>query len=123
MGPGVTMKREVVFILRNGKKWLQARYIPPFLGLWKVLLVYHNIPCREGIAGILCYPCRFVYMLETRVAVDLVYLNRQKEIIWIVESLVAYKVGPYLRDAFYILVLPAETLASADIKFGEKLQW
>jgi len=62
-------------------------------------------------------------MMDTRIAVDIVYLNHQKEAIFVLDGLVAYKLGPYLENAFYVLVLPAESLALVDLKIGEKLQW
>jgi len=84
------------------------------------LRLYREFP---EIDGLLLYHLHFVYMIGMRFAVDIVYLNLSKQVLYTVDTLVPYKFGPFLADAYYILELPAGTVAVKNIKLGEQLQW
>ena len=119
------MINQVVAIIRDEKQWTRVRLALPFWGFGALqgLLVFRNLPSTEGTTGILCFPCRFVWMMGVGFAIDVVYCNRDKEIILIIEGLVPHKVGPYLKNSFFVLILPAETAFRSGLKVGERLKW
>lgn len=91
--------------------------------LWQHLwgLMFHkDFP---GVDGLLVYPCKFVCMLGMRFAVDLVYLDRSKKVLYTIDVLVPNKFGPFIVDAYYIIEMPAGIVAAKNIKIGEQMQW
>ncbi len=122
-----SMDYKTVTIFRKGKQWArvgQVFALERFLARsLRGLFVFHKLPSGEGINGLLCYPCKFVYMFGKGFAIDIVYCNRDKEIIYIMECLVPHKTGPYLEDSCFILVFPAETVFRSGLRVGESLKW
>ncbi len=122
-----SMEYETVTIFREGEQWTRVglvfaaeRFLARFLG---GLFVFRKLPSGEGINGLLCYPCKFVYMFGKGFAIDIVYCNRDQEVIYIMECLVPHKTGPYLENSCFILVFPAETVFHSGLKVGERLKW
>ena len=84
------------------------------------LMFYRDFP---GIDGLLLFPCNFVHMLGMRFPLDIIYLNRNKEILYTVDVLVPFKIGPLVADAYYVLEMPAGVVAAKKIKLGTVLNW
>jgi hypothetical protein len=121
------MAEKEVTVFRDEKEWTRVQLVSPFWRFWartlQVLIVLYKLPSTNGISGILCHSCKFVYMLGRGFAIDIVYCNREREIVYLMEGLVPYKAGPYLKVACFVLVFPAETITNSNLKVGEQLKW
>jgi uncharacterized protein len=84
------------------------------------LMFYRDFP---GIDGLLLYPCNFRHMLWMRFPVDLIYLSREKDVLFRVDVLVPYKFGPWIKDAYYVLEMQAGVCAAKNIKIGDRIWW
>jgi uncharacterized protein len=84
------------------------------------LMFYRDFP---RIDGLLLYPCNFVQMLWMRFPVDLIYLTREKEVLFTVDVLVPYKLGPLIQNAYFVLEIPAGICAAKSIKIGDRMWW
>ena len=115
-------QNQTVTIIRDGKEWTRVQRVLPFWKFLQGLLIFRKLP-GEGINGLICYPCKFVYMFGTGFAIDVVYCNCDKEIVYIMDGLVPYKAGPYIKNSCFVLVFPAETVFDFGLRVGERLRW
>jgi uncharacterized membrane protein (UPF0127 family) len=117
------MVEQIISIYHGNKVEVLLRRVKVTRSCWerlRGLRFYREFP---EIDGLLFYPCHFVYTIGMRFAVDFVYLNRSNQVLLTVDALVPYKFGPFLADTYYIMEVPAGTVAVKNIKLGERLQW
>ena len=84
------------------------------------LMFYRDFPQIEGV---LLYPCNFIHMLWMRFPIDVIYLNRDHQVLFTVEVLVPHKLGPWIKSAYYVLEVPAGLVAIKKIKVGDRIEW
>jgi Uncharacterized conserved protein len=84
------------------------------------LLLQRDFP---KVDGLLFYRRKSAITFGLRFAVDLIYLDGHKKVKYISEALVPNKFGPYIRDADYLLEMPAGTAAAKNIFTGMQMQW
>ena len=71
--------------------------------------------------GLLLYPCRGIHSYGMRFDFDAIYLNRDYEVIHIIERMRPNRRGPMLKDAYAILELPAGSVAATATVIGNRL--
>lgn len=83
------------------------------------LMFYQEMP---GIDGLLLYPCQMVHLYWMRFSLDLVYLNREKEVV-LIETKYPNQVGALIKNAYYVLEIMAGTGKVKDIRAGDRFDW
>lgn len=71
--------------------------------------------------GLLLYPCRGIHSYGMRFDFDAIYLNREYEVIHIIERMRPYRCGPMLKGAYAVLELPSGSVASTSTMIGDRL--
>ncbi|MGE5583166.1 MAG: DUF192 domain-containing protein [Bacillota bacterium] len=98
----------------------QVKLANNFWTRWRGLLYYREMP---AIDGLLLYPCNFTHMFGMRFPLDLIYLSRDREILLIMDVLVPNKLGPLVKNAYYVLETEAGMMAVKKIRKGDRLWW
>jgi hypothetical protein len=80
-----------------------ARWAQPGKGLWIV-------------------PCRGIHTLGMMFPIDLVFLNREKQVIHIEEYMRPFRISRVLRKAASVLELPVHTIYRSGTREGDRLE-
>lgn len=83
------------------------------------LMFYREMP---AIDGLLLYPCNTVHLFWMRFPLDLIYLSRERVVLFI-ETKSPNQLGSYLKNAYYVLETEAGTGASKNIRVGDRIRW
>jgi len=83
------------------------------------LMFYRKMP---SIDGLLLYPCRMVHLFGMRFPLDLIYLSREKIVIYF-ETKYPNELGRFTKDAYYVLETEAGTARSKNIRAGDRFCW
>lgn len=68
-------------------------------------------------------PCSSIHMFFMRFPIDVLYVNREGEIVRIQESIKPWRIGPlYTRGARYVVELPAGTVRASGTRVGDRLR-
>ena len=81
-------------------------------------LIGRNLTEGEGL---LLVPCRQVHTFMMNYAIDVVFLSETYTVLKIDESMMPKKIGPYIKEARYVLELPAGESRKSNISCGENL--
>lgn len=84
----------------------------------KGLIGVRHLP--EG-DGILIMPCRGVHCMFMSIPIDVLYVNKQDQIVAIDEAMKPWAVGKIRRKSRYVLELPAGTVARTGTAVGDQL--
>ncbi len=114
------MDRKVSLYRQNEQLLANIKLADTFGGRCRGLMFYQAMP---GVAGIILYPCNFVHLFWMRFPLDLVYINRNREVLLIRENISPNRIGPYIKDAYFVLETEAGSLAGKNIRKGEQLWW
>lgn len=71
--------------------------------------------------GLLLYPCRGIHSYGMRFDFDAIYLDRQQNVIHIIERMPPHRSGPMLKEAHAVLELPAGTIGATGTAIGDQL--
>lgn len=72
--------------------------------------------------GLLIRPCRQVHTLGMRYPLSVWFINRQNEIIKIVDILPPWRVSPYIANASFVLEFPANWAGITRSEEGDALR-
>lgn len=75
---------------------------------------------REG-EGLLLEPCNAVHMFFMRFAIDVVYIDKQRRVVKLVERLRPFRVSAAFRSAHAALELPVGAIAASGTQGGDQL--
>lgn len=64
---------------------------------------------QEG-EGLLLYPCNSIHMFFMKFPIDVIYLDKDKNILHVTHNMQPWKVGRVIKNAYYVLELPANTV-------------
>jgi uncharacterized membrane protein (UPF0127 family) len=111
-----------VTIYREGGQCLlpKVRIAERFGTRWRGLMFYRQMP---EIDGLLLYPCNSVHMFWMRFALSLVYLDRNGQILRVVEKIAPNQIGPIVKDAYYVLETYPDLPSQMKLAYGERLRW
>lgn len=104
----------------NEPVFARIKIADDFGGKLRGLMFYRELP---GIDGLLLYPCNMVHLFWMRFPLDLVYISRDREVLFITGTISPNRFGPLVRDAYYVLETGAGTVAAKNIQTGEVLWW
>jgi uncharacterized protein len=115
------MKDQTVTIYRgNERLFAKVKLARTFGAKWRGLMFYPELPAIDGL--LLC-SCHSVHMFWMRFPLALIYLSREREVIFTVNSLAPNKLGPSVKAAFYVLEAQAGTVAAKNIRVGDRIWW
>lgn len=67
-------------------------------------------------------PCTSIHMFFMRFPIDVLYLNRDNEVVRAQEAIKPWRVGPlYTRGARFVIELPAGAIARSGTTVGDRL--
>jgi uncharacterized membrane protein (UPF0127 family) len=113
------MPDSLVTIYRGGQcLFPKVRLAASFSARWRGLMFYPQMP---GIDGLLLYPCNSVHMFGMRFALGLIYLDRDGRILRVVERIVPNQIGPFVKEAYYVLEIGPGL--PGQLACGEWLSW
>lgn len=72
--------------------------------------------------GLLLTPCNSVHMMFMKFPLDIVFLNRKNQVIFMIENLKPWRISPVILRAQSVLELPIGTIAKAELKRDHTLK-
>jgi uncharacterized protein len=90
-----------------------------FMSRGKGLMFRKSFP--DGSALVID-PCTSIHMFWMRFPLDVLYLNREDEVVRVQHGIKPWRVGPIrTRGAAYVIELPAGTIAKSGTEVGDKI--
>ncbi len=83
------------------------------------LMFYRQMP---AIDGLLLYPCKMAHLFWMRFPLDLIYLSRDKVVVFH-ETKYPNELGGFVKDAYYLLETEAGTGRAKKIRAGDRFYW
>lgn len=75
---------------------------------------------QEG-EGLIIYPCNMVHSLGMKMSIDVLFLNKAHEVVYGMESMTPNKISPCIKDASYVIELPAGLIAQTGTQLGDSI--
>ncbi len=75
---------------------------------------------RPGQA-LLIRPCKSVHCVGMKIAIDVVFVSAENEVVYIIENMKPYRFSPYVRKAAYVVELPAGRATATTTRVGDML--
>ena len=79
-------------------------------------------PLNEG-EGLVLVGEKSIHTFFMDFPIDVVYVNKNYEIIRVQENMVPYRLGPLVFGSAYVLEMPVETIARTNTKVGDLLKF
>ena len=76
---------------------------------------------EPGREALILYPCRSVHTFFMRFALDLLYVDREGQVVESVSNLSPRSSGPLVRAAVMVIELPAGVIKEHGVKKGDQL--
>lgn len=73
--------------------------------------------------GLLIYPCKQVHTIYMRFNIDIVFMTKSGEVIFIAEDMKPGLVSKYIKDAHKVLELRGGTARQKNIKAGQVIEF
>lgn len=83
-------------------------------------LIFKNIKKNQGFA---IKGCNSIHTFWMRYRIDVVFLNKNNEIIRLYESLKRFRITPVIKDAYCVIEFPEFTIKDFLLKTGDKLKF
>ncbi len=75
----------------------------------------------EAGRGLLLKPCRSVHTCFMRFPIDVIFIDKDGEVLHLVENLKPFKTTPLVRKAYCALELPTGTVSKTGTSIGDKI--
>ena len=79
-------------------------------------------PLQQG-EGLILAGEKSIHTLFMGFPIDVVYVNKDFEVIRTQSNMVPYRLGPFVLQSAYVLEMPVGTIDTTDTKVGDKLQF
>jgi len=96
----------------------QGRVAATFWSRFRGLLGRNDYSCGEALV---IKPCTSVHTVGMKFAIDVLFVSAQNEIVHIIEAMPARRFSPWIKNASYVVELPAGRIASCQVKTGHTL--
>jgi uncharacterized membrane protein (UPF0127 family) len=73
-------------------------------------------------AGLLIKPCNSIHMFFMNFSIDAVFLNRENEVVHIIEGIKPWRVSRLIKHAHSVLELPSGTARATRTEIGDRLE-
>lgn len=90
-----------------------------FYQRWRGLLGRKDLPEGEGL---LLIPCRQIHTYLMSFPLDVLFLNKKREIVALLMEMAPGQKSPYVREGYQVLELPAGTIRLKKLKIGDCLE-
>ncbi|MCL7746734.1 DUF192 domain-containing protein [Halalkalibacter alkaliphilus] len=91
-----------------------------FLRRFKGLMFRRKPIAKEGI---FLFPCNSIHMFFMFFPIDVVFLNEQKQIVYLKESVKPWTVIFPIKKAVSVLELPANTISNYSLEVGDTIEF
>lgn len=95
------------------------RMADKFFARLKGLMFQKELPEGEGL---IISPCNSIHMFFMNFPIDVVFLNKDDEVVALVEGIKPRQISKIYFNAAYVIELPVSTIKNADIKVGNRLK-
>ncbi len=79
-------------------------------------------PLKAG-EGLILAGEKSIHTLFMGFAIDVVYVNKHYEVIRVTSNMVPYRLGPFVRQAAYVLEMPVGTIEQTSTQVGDQLKF
>lgn len=76
----------------------------------------------RGGQGLWIVPCHGVHTFGMGFAIDVIYLNAENEVVYLVDNVKPWHITPIIAAAETLLELPARTAAQTGTEVGDKIE-
>jgi len=114
------MENVIVTNLNNG-------YTLAFAGVWAATFfkrfrgLLGKKEIRQGEALVL-YPCHAVHCIGMRFVIDVVFLDRSGQVIYVIERMKPGSFSPVIKEASCVVELPAGQVSRSETMLGHTLR-
>lgn len=97
---------------------VQIKKADTFVGRFLGLMFRRSLPEREALWLI---PCNSIHMFFMRFSIDVVFLDKQNNIVKLAEHVRPWSMIPPVRHAHSALEFPAGTIRRQDLRRGDQI--
>jgi uncharacterized membrane protein (UPF0127 family) len=72
--------------------------------------------------GLLIRPCRQVHTWFMSFSLDIVFLDKEGKVIYLLPEMKPGKISPFIKESFQVLELAPGVISAHQLKLGEKLE-
>lgn len=72
-------------------------------------------------SSMLIYPCNSVHTFFMKFPIDIVFLSKEYEVLYVIENMLPGKMSPFIRNAKSVLELPSGVIEETKTKKGDLL--
>lgn len=72
-------------------------------------------------SGLLITPCNSIHMFFMKIPLDVVFIDKNNIIVYLLEDIRPWKISPVIRKACSTIELPAGTIKSTGTEVGDRL--
>jgi uncharacterized membrane protein (UPF0127 family) len=114
------MDRMVSVYRQNELLFAKVKLAKTFGTKLRGLMFYRELP---AIDGLLFYSCNCVHMFWMRFPLDLIFLSRDRQVLKTVKALAPSRLGPFVKDAYYVLETKAGMADEKNIEIDDRVWW
>lgn len=71
--------------------------------------------------GLLIKPCNSIHMFFMKIPLDIVFINKELQVVHTIDSLLPWRMSPFVPGAFCVIELPAGTILKSGTTTGDYL--
>lgn len=90
-----------------------------FLTRLKGLLGKREMQAGEGLV---IYPCSMVHCLGMKIWIDVLFISADNKIVHIIENMKPGQISPWIKNARYVIELPAGQVARTNTQAGDEIE-
>lgn len=104
------------------KQWLATKVESPttYWGRMRGLL---GRPPLEHEAGMLFTACNWVHTFGMRIAIDVIFINRQRQVVALIPQLKPNRFSPLVWGANMTLEMASGSIAKSGVQIGDQLEF
>ncbi|NPV27629.1 MAG: DUF192 domain-containing protein [Firmicutes bacterium] len=73
-------------------------------------------------SGLLLTPCRAIHTCFMRFAIDVLFVDREFQVLFVIEEMQPFVISPKIPEAKMVIELPAGTVRSSNTRVGDLLK-
>ena len=77
---------------------------------------------QEG-EGLVLVGEKSIHTLFMKFSIDVLYIDKDYQVIRIDENMVPYRLGPFVTQSAYVLEVPVGTIVATDTRVGDQLKF
>jgi hypothetical protein len=97
---------------------LTAHLSDTFWTRLKGLIRKKSLPLGSGMVLI---PCQSIHTCFMRFNIDLIFVNRENLVCYLIENVPPYRTTSIIRDAYYVIELPIGTIRITQTQVGDQI--